>query len=92
MFENYLLAGVFIAVIVMVIGFWWRRYPRHVWVVGTEAGWWLGGYVLTYYLVHTLTANMPDWIAIVGIIAHGVLWAGVFGPVASRRIVRRLGP
>jgi hypothetical protein len=91
MFGNYLLAGVFGAVIVSVIGFWSRRYPRRTWVIGTEISWWLAGHVLTAYLLYRIAAGRPEWVLLAGIIAHGVLWLGLFTPVMSRRLFSRLG-
>ena len=91
MSEDYLLGGLFGAVILSVIGYWCRRYPRNAWVIGTELGWFLGSYILAFYLVDVITAGGPKWVEGIGTLAVAALWLGVFGPVGGRRLTRRLG-
>ena len=92
MTQDYLLAGVFGAVILSVIGYWCYRYPHKAWVVGTELGWIFGSYILVFYLVDRITSGGPKWVQGIGTLAVVALWIGVVVPPGVRRLVRRLGP
>ena len=89
MSEDYLLGVLFGAVILAVIGYWCRRYPRKAWVVGSELGWFLGSYILAFYLVDTITADGPKWVD--GVSRVGSVYErAVVGLFSSFSVVRTL--
>ncbi len=77
------------AAILLVAAYWWRRAPEAVRIYVTELGCLIGSLWAAQYVWSELTSGRPFSVVLIGALALGAIWSGVFLPIFICRSTAR---
>ena len=86
---DYSLMAAFVATILIVASYWWRRAPETARICATELSWYFGSFCAAMYAWFVITQGRPFSVSRTGTFALGAIWIGVLLPIAIRRSTAR---